>query len=371
MASVKYEQITKSFGEVEVIKGIDLDIKDGELVVFVGPSGCGKSTLLRMIAGLEDVTEGNLYIGDTKVNDMPSKDRNISMVFQNYALYPHMTVSENMSFGLKLRGVSKKERKVAVKNAAEILGIEDLLERQPRALSGGQRQRVAMGRAIVRDPDVFLMDEPLSNLDAKLRAKMRVEIRKLQHRLETTMIFVTHDQVEAMTLADRIAVLNDGYVQQFGTPSELYYTPVNKFVAGFLGAPSINFIQCKLLENKELKLPDGKNVKISTKRLPSNMNKQDIEIGIRPEYIRVVDDITTLSKNDSEVVTWQTPIILVEALGGETLIYVKFGGGEVMIKTSDRDDLVAGNNIDLAFSLENAHIFSGDDGSLISHGVRL
>ena len=369
MASVRFEQVTKSFGEVSVIKGIDLDIKDGELVVFVGPSGCGKSTLLRMLAGLEVVSAGTIYINDTSVNDVPSKDRNISMVFQNYALYPHMTVAENMSFGLKLRGTGKKERKIAVEKAASILGIEDLLKRQPRELSGGQRQRVAMGRAIVRDPAVFLMDEPLSNLDAKLRAKMRVEIRKLQHRLKTTMIYVTHDQVEAMTLADRIAVLDGGYVQQFGPPSELYHTPANKFVAGFLGAPSINFILCERVDENNLQLPDGQNIKAPMNRLSAE-NVQDIEIGIRPEFIKVVENDRASISTDSSIITWQSPIILVEALGGETLVYVKIGGAEVTVKLPDRDDLIEGNIISLAFDLDQAHLFKASNGELLSHGIK-
>ena len=369
MASVKFEQVTKSFGEVSVIKGIDLDINDGELIVFVGPSGCGKSTLLRMLAGLEEVTGGNIYISDKKVNDIPSKDRNISMVFQNYALYPHMTVAENMSFGLKLRGISKKERNEAVEKAASILGIEELLKRQPRALSGGQRQRVAMGRAIVRDPAVFLMDEPLSNLDAKLRAKMRVEIRKLQHRLKTTMIYVTHDQVEAMTLADRIAVLDGGYVQQFGPPSELYHAPINRFVAGFLGAPSINFILCKRSKD-EFQLPNGQNIKVPTNRL-SETNAEDIEIGIRPEFIKIIEKDQAATSDKANTITWQATVTLVEALGGETLVYVTLGNEEVTIKLPDRDDIIEGSTINLEFDIDQAHLFKASNGDLLSHGVKL
>jgi ABC-type sugar transport system ATPase subunit len=366
MASVTYEQVTKSFGEVEVIKGIDLDIRDGELVVFVGPSGCGKSTLLRMIAGLETPTSGNLMIGDTKVNDIPSKDRDIAMVFQNYALYPHMTVSENISFGLKLRGVGKKEREDSAQKAAAILGIEDLLDRRPRALSGGQRQRVAMGRAIVRDPAVFLMDEPLSNLDAKLRTQMRVEIRKLQHRLKTTTIFVTHDQVEAMTLADRIAVLDGGYVQQFGTPSELYHKPVNKFVAGFLGSPSINFIRAKVVGEGELLLPDGQKVTVPAGRIQAGANVQEVDIGIRPEYITVVENPGNLPAG---CVSWQASVTLTESLGSEVLVYVQLGGQEITIKIAEDRDIPEGSNITLVFDTQRAHLFAGDDGSLLSSGA--
>lgn len=371
MASVKYQQVKKSFGDVPVINGIDLDIKDGELVVFVGPSGCGKSTLLRMIAGLEEVSDGNLYIGDTKVNDIPAKNRNISMVFQNYALYPHMTVSENIGFGLKLRGIDKIERNKAVMKAATILGIEDLLERQPRALSGGQRQRVAMGRAIVRDPDVFLMDEPLSNLDAKLRTQMRVEIRKLQHSLGTTTIFVTHDQVEAMTLADRIVVLNDGYVQQFGTPSELYHAPINKFVAGFLGSPSINFIHGKHIGENKFQLSDGQILTISTDRIQSSAEANNIEIGIRPEYIKINKDIenSTLDK-EAGIVTWQSPVTLVESLGSEILVYIQFGNQNLIIKTEDGKDILQGSTISLSFNIKQAHLFSADDGKLLSSGEK-
>ena len=368
MASVKSVNITKSFGKVSVIKGIDLEIKDGELVVFVGPSGCGKSTLLRMIAGLEDVGGGEIYIGATKVNDVPAKERNIAMVFQNYALYPHMTVAENMSFGLKLRGTTKKVRDKAVKEAAAILGIVDLLERQPRALSGGQRQRVAMGRAIVRDPDVFLMDEPLSNLDAKLRTQMRVEIRKLQRRLGTTTIFVTHDQVEAMTLADRIAVLDGGYVQQFGTPGELYHSPVNKFVAGFLGSPAINFIQCKRNGKDRLQFSDGQKVKISDNRLDSISNEQDIEIGIRPEFIDVVKGCESTRAG---IVAWQAPVSLAESLGSEILVYVQFGNQDITVKMNDTGDNFKHSTLNLAFDLDRAHFFSTADGTILSSGARV
>jgi multiple sugar transport system ATP-binding protein len=368
MASVKYEKITKSFGRVSVIKGIDLDIKDGELVVFVGPSGCGKSTLLRMIAGLEDVSGGDLYIGETRVNDTPAKQRNIAMVFQNYALYPHMSIAENIGFGLKLRGIGKGERDKVVREAATILGIEDLLDRKPRALSGGQRQRVAMGRAIVRDPDVFLMDEPLSNLDAKLRTQMRVEIRKLQRRLGTTTIFVTHDQVEAMTLADRIAVLNGGYVQQFGTPAELYHFPINKFVAGFLGSPAINFIQCKCIGNDQLQFPDGQKVVVSNNRLASASEGQNIEIGIRPEFIEVVCE---REPSKAGVVAWRAPVTLAESLGSEILVYVQFCDQDITVKVNDNGSDFTNSTINLAFDLNRAHFFSTTDGTILSSGARM
>ena len=369
MTSVKYEKVTKSFGTVEVIKGVDLNINEGEFVVFVGPSGCGKSTLLRMIAGLEDVSSGNLYIGTKKVNNIPPKERNIAMVFQNYALYPHMTIAENMAFGLKLRGIGKSEIQKSVQEAAAILGIENLLDRRPRELSGGQRQRVAMGRAIVRSPDVFLMDEPLSNLDAKLRTQMRVEIRKLQRRLKTTTIYVTHDQVEAMTLADRIAVLNDGYVQQFGTPTELYHSPSNKFVAGFLGSPSINFINAELTAENKLMMPDGQSIQMTKNHLDALSGAQKILIGIRPENVELVENANSSSDNQStDIIQWQATVSLAESLGGEMLIHVKYGDQDITIKIPDRDDISDGSVINLSFSLNRAHIFNQGTGAILSHG---
>ncbi len=245
MAEVKLRKIVKKYDEVEAVRGIDLDIADHEFVVLVGPSGCGKSTTLRMIAGLEDITGGDILIGGDVVNDVPPKDRDIAMVFQNYALYPHMTVAQNMSFGLRLKRYPKAEIKKRVDEAARILDIKELLERKPKALSGGQRQRVAMGRAIVRNPKVFLFDEPLSNLDAKLRVQMRTEIKKVHQQVRTTTVYVTHDQVEAMTLADRVVVMNHGIIEQVGTPQELYHSPKTRFVAGFIGSPAMNFIPCR------------------------------------------------------------------------------------------------------------------------------
>ncbi len=318
----------------------------------------------RLRAGLEDASGGDLYIGENKVNDVPAKNRNIAMVFQNYALYPHMTVAENMGFGLKLRGKTKAEREKAVKKAAGILGIEDLLDRQPRALSGGQRQRVAMGRAIVRNPDVFLMDEPLSNLDAKLRTQMRVEIRKLQHRVGTTTIYVTHDQVEAMTLADRIAVLDGGYVQQFGTPNELYHNPANKFVAGFLGSPAINFIRCKLTGKDQLQLPDGQTISIPAEIIKTAADDEDIEIGIRPEYIDVIEK---MQKPESGNVIWQAPVSLAESLGSETLVYTQIGNHNITVKVTGNKNYSEDQNVILSFNIDRAHLFSTLDGRLLSH----
>ncbi len=359
MASVRYEQVTKSFGDVTVITGVDLDIRDGELVVFVGPSGCGKSTLLRMLAGLEDVDRGNIYIGEKRVNNVVPKYRNIAMVFQNYALFPHMTLEENIGFGLKIRGINKAERARRVREVAAILGLENLLDRQPRELSGGQRQRAAMGRAIVRNPDVFLMDEPLSNLDAKMRTQMRVEIKKLQRRLGTTTIFVTHDQVEAMTLADRIAVLHDGKVQQFGTPGELYKSPVNRFVAGFLGSPPINFIRAECNEQNQLVLPDGQRITLPPDQVKPLSGHRAVEIGIRPEQIQIVDDIAMCG---DEMVKWLARVSLAESLGGEVIIYASHGENDVVLKVANRDWVPEGSNIGLSFDIRKAHLFSLDDG---------
>ena len=279
MATIQLENLVKAYGEVEVLHKVNGEIKDGELVVVVGPSGCGKSTLLRMIAGLETVTSGNVSIGARVVNDLEPAERDIAMVFQNYALYPHMSVRQNMAYGLKIRRINQQEIERRVNQAAEILGIEEYLDRKPRQLSGGQRQRVAMGRAIVRDPQVFLFDEPLSNLDAKLRVQMRLEIRKLQQRLNVTSIYVTHDQVEAMTLGDRLMVLNDGVVEQFGTPIELYDKPETKFVAGFIGSPSMNFIPAS---SQKGSLILGNGTKISKFK----DDHKELTVGIRPEHLK-------------------------------------------------------------------------------------
>lgn len=287
MASVHFRGVFKSYGEVEVLHGVDIQVEDGEFLVLVGPSGCGKSTLLRCIAGLETVSAGELLIGDRVVNDLAPRERDVAMVFQSYALYPHMTVRENMGFALKLRGLSKPDINTQVEAAAELLGLTELLDRHPREMSGGQRQRVAMGRAIVRRPQVFLFDEPLSNLDAKLRTQLRVELKQLHHRLGTTMVYVTHDQVEAMTLADRIAVLNGGYLQQVGTPSELFHDPANRFVAGFIGSPAMSF-----LEDLE----------------------EDAVVGVRPHQI-VLGEGELLGE-----------VEVIETLGFESFVHLRFNG---------------------------------------------
>ena len=285
MSTVEVRTIRKKFGSLEVIHGIDVGIDDGEFVVLVGPSGCGKSTLLRMIAGLEEVDGGEILIGDRVVNEVAAKDRNIAMVFQNYALYPHMTVAQNMSFSLRLRRAPKAEIESRVMRAAEILGLTDLLDRQPRQLSGGQRQRVAMGRAIVRDPEVFLFDEPLSNLDAKLRVSMRAEIKELHRRLKTTTIYVTHDQIEAMTMADRIVVMRDGIIEQVGTPLDLYDKPKNLFVAGFIGSPSMNLVQGRLRVNGHASFESDGGAVLPIAKAPPNSTGRPLIYGMRPEHI--------------------------------------------------------------------------------------
>ncbi len=310
MAKIKLENLLKSYGDVEVLHGVSGEIMDGELVVIVGPSGCGKSTLLRMVAGLESVTGGEIFIGDKMVNKLEPADRDIAMVFQNYALYPHMTVYQNMAYGLKIRGIAKAEIKRRVEEAADILEIRDYLPRKPRALSGGQRQRVAMGRAIVREPSVFLFDEPLSNLDAKLRVQMRLEIRKLQQRLGVTAIYVTHDQVEAMTLGDRLMVLSDGYVEQFGSPIELYQRPATIFVAGFIGSPAMNFLTAEVDGSGLATLENGA-------QLSGAVGRGKLTIGVRPEHL--------LADPDGPL---KIKILMQEQLGANTLIHGILEGSE-------------------------------------------
>ena len=308
MAKIKLDNLLKSYGDVEVLHGVTGEIDYGEFVVIVGPSGCGKSTLLRMIAGLETVTAGEVNIGDRMVNTLEPADRDIAMVFQNYALYPHMSVYQNMAYGLKIRGIAKDEIKRRVEEAADILEIREYLERKPRALSGGQRQRVAMGRAIVREPSVFLFDEPLSNLDAKLRVQMRLEIRKLQKRLGVTSIFVTHDQVEAMTLGDRLMVLNGGYVEQFGTPIELYERPASIFVAGFIGSPAMNFLPVEAQADGKLTLENGA-------ALSSDTGEGAVTLGVRPEHL-IADDAGAI----------HVKVVMQEQLGANTLIHGTLDG---------------------------------------------
>ena len=370
MASLSLKNVCKVYPNGFVaVKDFNLDVADKEFIIFVGPSGCGKSTTLRMIAGLEEISSGELWIGDKLVNDVEPKDRDIAMVFQNYALYPHMTVYDNMSFGLKLRKVPKPEIDKLVHEAAKILGIEQLLDRKPKALSGGQRQRVAMGRAIVRNPKVFLMDEPLSNLDAKLRVQMRIEIQKIHQRLETTIIYVTHDQTEAMTLGTRIVVLKDGIIQQVDTPQNLYDKPCNVFVAGFMGSPQMNLINAKVVQSGEdvvlmfgdntIKLPEGKAQKL----IEAGYVDTTVIMGIRPEDL-----------NDSEVIINANPDCVIEAtirvyelLGAEVFLYFDIDEVNCTARVNPRTTARPGDTIKLGIDMTKLHIFDKDTEQVILH----
>ena len=343
--------------EVHVVKGVNMDIKDGEFLVLVGPSGCGKSTSLRMLAGLEEVTNGEMFIDDKMVNDISPKDRDIAMVFQNYALYPHMNVYENMSFGLKLRKFPKEEIDKRVKDAADFLGIQNLLLRKPKELSGGQRQRVAMGRAIVREPKVFLMDEPLSNLDAKLRVQMRAELQKLHRRLGITTVYVTHDQTEAMTLGHRIALLNQGVIQQLDTPLVLYNKPANKFVAGFIGSPSMNFVDAVVVEeNSSLFLKtSGFKMKLTQEfadKLKAYKDKP-VTMGIRPEDIQD----KAFSKIDDPANTFEASIEVSEPLGSEIILYLSMGDDSLMARVNPQTEAKVGEKISVVFDADKVHVF--------------
>ncbi|MDP5084757.1 MAG: sn-glycerol-3-phosphate ABC transporter ATP-binding protein UgpC [Yoonia sp.] len=352
MANVRLRNIRKNYGKVEVIKGVDIDINDGEFVVFVGPSGCGKSTLLRMIAGLEDITDGTLEIDGTCVNDLEPSKRGIAMVFQSYAIFPHMTVRENVAFGLTIKKASKAEKEKKVAEAARILQMENLLDRRPSELSGGQRQRVAIGRAIVRDPKVFLFDEPLSNLDAALRMDMRMEIGKLHQDLGASMIYVTHDQVEAMTLADKIVVLKDGQVMQTGAPMELYHEPANLFVAGFLGAPSMNFMDVTVNAVNDTTVavsnPSLDRIEVPHKGRPFTVG-QTATLGVRPQYLQPAGD--GAGKLHGKV-------ILTERLGSETVIEVVLADGSKIIAALAEDSIQSpGTAANFDFDPNRAHIF--------------
>ena len=347
MASVEIKDVRKAFGFNQVIHGVSVDIQDGQFVVLVGPSGCGKSTLLRMIAGLEKITSGEIRIGDRVVNDVPPKERDIAMVFQNYALYPHMTLADNMAFSLKLRGAPKDEIARRVGRAAHILGLSALLDRYPRQLSGGQRQRVAMGRAIVRDPQVFLFDEPLSNLDAKLRVAMRLEIKALHQRLGTTTIYVTHDQIEAMTMADRIVVMHDGKVEQIGAPLELYDRPINLFVAGFIGSPAMNFIRGRI-DGKQFMTESGLRLPIRSAP-PGGAGKPGI-YGVRPEHFRLTSDGIPAE------------VVVVEPTGTETQVAVKIGGQEVICVWRERVAARPGETIHVSPDPAVVHLFDEASG---------
>jgi multiple sugar transport system ATP-binding protein len=365
MARVLFDHVYKRFGSVEVVKDINLDILDREFLVLVGPSGCGKSTCLRMIAGLEDVSEGEIFIGDKVVNNVDPKDRDIAMVFQNYALYPHMSVFDNLAFSLKLRHVPQKEIKQRVENAADILGIVALLKRKPGQLSGGQRQRVALGRAIVREPKAFLMDEPLSNLDAKLRVQTRAEITKLHQRIQTTIVYVTHDQVEAMTMGSRIAVLDSGVIQQVGAPQELYDYPANRFVAGFIGSPAMNFIDGAKV------VADGDTTKIQLDNIgqvevpPLYVEKaraaadRNLTFGIRPEHL---EDASLMPGETSKDSIINASVEVVEHLGNELMIYTTAGNKTLLARLSPRSQVQTGDRVGLFVDTENMHLFDTNTG---------
>jgi multiple sugar transport system ATP-binding protein len=366
MADVSLRKVIKRYDDVEAVRGIDLDIADHEFIVLVGPSGCGKSTTLRMIAGLEDISDGDIMIDGDVVNDVPPKDRDIAMVFQNYALYPHMTVAENMSFGLRLKHYPKAEIKARVTEAARLLDITDLIDRKPKQLSGGQRQRVAMGRAIVRNPKVFLFDEPLSNLDAKLRVQMRIEIKKVHQKVRTTTVYVTHDQIEAMTLADRVVVMNKGRIEQIGTPNELYHKPATRFVAGFIGSPAMNFIPCRLEDaggKLNLRLSDRISFPLPPQRaarynaLPRS---EKLLLGIRPEHLT-----ESHAHLEPGVESFDTVLDVIEPMGMETLVYFGLDGAPVCGRVNPNSGARDGAPMRLAMDLNNMHLLNEATGVVL------
>jgi len=357
MASVTYDHVFKRFGDFTAVRDLSIDIEDKEFVVFVGPSGCGKSTSLRMLAGLEEISEGEILIGDRVVNDVPPKDRDIAMVFQSYALYPHMSVYDNMAFGLKLRKTPKSEIERRVKEAADILLLSELLERKPKALSGGQRQRVAVGRAIVREPAVFLMDEPLSNLDAKLRVSARAEISKLHQRLETTFIYVTHDQVEAMTMGDRIMVISDGELMQIDTPRNLYNKPNNVFVAGFIGSPSMNFFDSTLVGEEGNLYVDAGDFRLQVpedrKSVFGDYVGKEVMLGIRPEHIHS-EEFAPPGINHAPITG---KVEVVELLGHELHLFLTMGSRNFVSIVDTRMAPTVGNDVDLVVDVDSIHLF--------------
>jgi multiple sugar transport system ATP-binding protein len=369
MHALTIDNIKKSYGTVEVLKGINIDIEAGQFLILVGPSGCGKSTLLNMIAGLETVTSGSLHIGDRDVTHLAPKDRDIAMVFQSYALYPNMTVAKNISFGMEIRKVDKAEQKSTVDRVANMLQIVPLLDRKPSQLSGGQRQRVAMGRALARDPSLFLFDEPLSNLDAKLRVEMRTEIKQLHQRMGTTIVYVTHDQIEAMTLGDRIAVMKDGEVQQFGAPREIYDNPTNMFVAGFMGSPSMNFIPSKVVsENGSIgvRVEAGAGdfvlpVNGAGERLQSWVDRE-IMLGLRPEMI--TQRVEEKMNSDTTRVA-SCAVDVVEPTGPDTLVFVRMNDRKVVCRVEPESAVEAGNNMELMFDVSKAVFFDPESGARV------
>ena len=355
MASVAIRDVKKAFGATSVIHGVDISIRDGEFVVLVGPSGCGKSTLLRMIAGLENITAGEIRIGDRVVNNVPPKERDVAMVFQNYALYPHMTVAANMAFSMKLRGAPQSEIDERVNRAATILGLSQLLGRYPRQLSGGQRQRVAMGRAIVRDPQVFLFDEPLSNLDAKLRVQMRTEIKELHQRLKTTTVYVTHDQIEAMTMADKIVVMHDGRVEQIGAPLDLYDRPDNLFVAGFIGSPAMNMIKGRIRVNGTASFEGPAGVTFSLAAAGSGNDGRPAVYGVRPEHFSLSDDGA------------EAEVQVIEPTGSELQVVAKLGGEDIIAVFRERHQFKPGEKIRLKPDPRLVHLFDESTGKRLSN----
>ena len=362
MASVTFEHVTKKFGEVAAVDDLDIKVDDKEFLVLVGPSGCGKTTALRCLAGLEEISNGKIMIGDRVVNDVAPKDRDIAMVFQSYALYPHLSVFDNMAFGLKLRKVPKDEIKRRVDKAAGTLGISDMLARKPRQLSGGQRQRVAVGRAIVREPKVFLFDEPLSNLDAKLRVQMRAEISKIHQQLQTTFIYVTHDQMEAMTMATRIAVINKGKLQQLDTPQNLYNNPANLFVAGFIGSPAMNFFPAKIRRDGNKMVADAGEFTVA---LPGDKSKtyqpfldKDVVFGIRPEDIHDAEFVPA----NTQAAKVSARVDVTELMGNEILLYLVTGKNTFVARVDPRSKLRVGNKADVVFNMDKFHVFDGATG---------
>ena len=352
MAEVSIANVRKVYGSTEVIHDLSIKVNDGEFVVLVGPSGCGKSTLLRMVAGLESITAGKISIGGKTVNDLPPSERDIAMVFQNYALYPHKTVEANMAFSLKMRKLDRTLIKEKIDTAAEVLGLTPYLKRYPRALSGGQRQRVAMGRAIVRDPQVFLFDEPLSNLDAALRVQMRVELAKLHDQLDATMIYVTHDQTEAMTMADKIVVLDQGKISQSGSPMDLYHNPKNLFVGGFIGSPKMNFIKTKILKKSNQRISIdllGQKSFLLQKNSTSLKTGDEITLGIRPEHLKVSKDL----KN-----AWKGKVFVVEKLGSDTFLYLEKEGEPLVVETDGDSKIKVGETINVVFNPDKCHVFN-------------
>jgi multiple sugar transport system ATP-binding protein len=366
MAKVLLKNVTKRYDTVVAVDRINLEVADQEFLVLVGPSGCGKTTTLRMIAGLEEITEGEIFIGDRMVNNLEAKDRNIAMVFQSYALYPHMKVFDNMAFGLKMRKVPREKRQARVRKAAEILGIEDLLQRKPKQLSGGQRQRVALGRAIVRDPQVFLFDEPLSNLDAKLRVQMRTELKKLHERLKATAIYVTHDQVEAMTMGNRIVVMKDGIVQQVGRPLEIYKNPSNRFVAGFIGSPAMNFLECHLLEEHSNLYIDAGDFKIP---LPASMAEKikplretEFVLGIRPEDFR---EKVYGRESATEEITIKANVMVIEPIGKEISLNISTGTHNLTVVLNADAEPQLHEDIELVPNVGQIHLFKKEGGDAV------